>query len=183
MKTRIFFHGSSNKFGKFESKKIGTGEGYHSYGRGIYFAENLTVAKFYGKVIYKVAIPESVIKKSLDYDYNLSQQPPVVKKVLEPVWNRLPQSKKYPDPAGKYIFSALGGEFNGTNTTVTHKLLTMGLEGVWYFDAGSRDRKKGTHNLVVFPGLEHKVEILERDGQPVTAEYLSVLARLEQDEE
>jgi len=41
------FHGSPHRFSKFESSKIGTGEGAQVYGRGLYFAENPAVAKSY----------------------------------------------------------------------------------------------------------------------------------------
>lgn len=41
------YHGSPHRFSKFESSKIGTGEGAQVYGRGLYFAENPAVAKQY----------------------------------------------------------------------------------------------------------------------------------------
>jgi hypothetical protein len=41
------YHGSPHDFDKFSLDKIGTGEGYQGYGRGLYFAENETVARSY----------------------------------------------------------------------------------------------------------------------------------------
>jgi hypothetical protein len=41
------FHGSPHKFTKFDSSKIGTGEGAQVYGHGLYLAENPAVAKDY----------------------------------------------------------------------------------------------------------------------------------------
>jgi hypothetical protein len=41
------YHGSPHKFDKFDSSKIGTGEGAQAYGHGLYFAENPDVAKSY----------------------------------------------------------------------------------------------------------------------------------------
>jgi hypothetical protein len=41
------FHGSPHDFDKFSMDKIGTGEGAQAYGRGLYFAENESVAKKY----------------------------------------------------------------------------------------------------------------------------------------
>jgi hypothetical protein len=41
------FHGSPHRFSKFDSSKIGTGEGAQAYGRGLYFAESPDVAKSY----------------------------------------------------------------------------------------------------------------------------------------
>lgn len=41
------YHGSPHEFEKFDTSKIGTGEGAQSYGHGLYFAENEPVAKAY----------------------------------------------------------------------------------------------------------------------------------------
>lgn len=41
------FHGSPHKFDKFDSSKIGTGEGAQAYGHGLYFAESPEVANTY----------------------------------------------------------------------------------------------------------------------------------------
>jgi hypothetical protein len=43
----IVWHGSPHKFDKFDSSKIGTGEGAQAYGHGLYFAESPNVAKQY----------------------------------------------------------------------------------------------------------------------------------------
>jgi hypothetical protein len=41
------WHGSPHRFDKFDSSKIGTGEGAQAYGHGLYLAENPLVAKDY----------------------------------------------------------------------------------------------------------------------------------------
>jgi len=41
------FHGSPHKFDRFDSSKIGTGEGAQAYGHGLYLAESPEVAKSY----------------------------------------------------------------------------------------------------------------------------------------
>ena len=43
------WHGSPHRFDKFDSSKIGTGEGAQAYGHGLYFAENPAVAADYQK--------------------------------------------------------------------------------------------------------------------------------------
>lgn len=43
----IVWHGSPHKFDRFDSSKIGTGEGAQAYGRGLYLAEAPEVAKQY----------------------------------------------------------------------------------------------------------------------------------------
>lgn len=46
-KGAIVWHGSPHKFDKFDSSKIGTGEGAQAYGHGLYLAESPEVAKSY----------------------------------------------------------------------------------------------------------------------------------------
>jgi len=43
----IVWHGSPHKFDRFDSSKIGTGEGAQAYGHGLYLAESPDVAKSY----------------------------------------------------------------------------------------------------------------------------------------
>ncbi len=45
------WHGSPHKFDKFDSSKIGTGEGAQAYGHGLYLAENPAVAKEYKEAL------------------------------------------------------------------------------------------------------------------------------------
>ncbi len=47
------YHGSPHDFDKFDLSKIGTGEGAQAYGRGLYFAENPSVADMYSRVVTK----------------------------------------------------------------------------------------------------------------------------------
>lgn len=43
----VVWHGSPHKFDKFDSAKIGTGEGAQAYGHGLYLADNPSVARGY----------------------------------------------------------------------------------------------------------------------------------------
>jgi len=47
MAAATVWHGSPHKFDKFDSSKIGTGEGAQAYGHGLYLAESPDVAKQY----------------------------------------------------------------------------------------------------------------------------------------
>lgn len=47
----IVWHGSPHKFDKFDSSKIGTGEGAQAYGHGLYLAESPDVATQYQKTL------------------------------------------------------------------------------------------------------------------------------------
>lgn len=51
----IVWHGSPHKFDKFDSSKIGTGEGAQAYGHGLYFAENEGVARSYRDALTPVS--------------------------------------------------------------------------------------------------------------------------------
>lgn len=50
----VVWHGSPYKFDKFDSSKIGTGEGAQAYGHGLYFAESRDVAKNYTDFVKRV---------------------------------------------------------------------------------------------------------------------------------
>jgi soluble lytic murein transglycosylase-like protein len=41
------YHGSPHKFDEFDIRKIGTGEGAQAYGKGLYFAEDEDIARWY----------------------------------------------------------------------------------------------------------------------------------------
>ena len=46
------------------------------------------------------------------------------------------------------------------------KLNELGIKGIRYLDEGSRDKKQGTSNFVVFDPKE--VKILEKNSKPVS---------------
>jgi hypothetical protein len=45
------------------------------------------------------------------------------------------------------------------------ELTNLGIPGIKYLDAGSRNVAKETRNFVVFPGEEKSMTILERNAQ------------------
>ena len=47
----VVYHGSPHKFDKFDSSKIGTGEGAQAYGHGLYLADSPAVAKSYADTL------------------------------------------------------------------------------------------------------------------------------------
>ena len=53
----------------------------------------------------------------------------------------------------------------GTPAIAQH-LRELGIPGIKYLDATSRDGGKSTRNFVTFPGEEKSLTILERNGQP-----------------
>jgi len=66
----IVWHGSPHKFDKFDSSKIGTGEGAQAYGHGLYLAESPVTAKTYqGKVSAMLGSGEATISgKPINWD-------------------------------------------------------------------------------------------------------------------
>jgi hypothetical protein len=54
----IVYHGSPHRFDRFDSSKIGTGEGAQAYGHGLYLADNPAVAKGYAE---KLGSPEIIL--------------------------------------------------------------------------------------------------------------------------
>jgi hypothetical protein len=62
----IVYHGSPHKFDKFDSSKIGTGEGNQAYGHGLYLAEEQSVAKGYADNLAMRSSGKSVAELKAD---------------------------------------------------------------------------------------------------------------------
>ena len=65
----IVWHGSPHKFDKFDSSKIGTGEGAQAYGHGLYLAESPDVAKSYlatGQATKAADRPTEMVARAID---------------------------------------------------------------------------------------------------------------------
>lgn len=62
----IAWHGSPHDHDKFDSSKIGTGEGAQAYGYGLYFAGSKEVAEYYRKKLSGDALKESSTKPVLE---------------------------------------------------------------------------------------------------------------------
>ena len=69
----------------------------------------------------------------------------------------------------KQLVAKFGGGANQSTAAgqvkASELLQKAGIPGVRYLDAGSRGATGGTSNFVVFPGNEHMMTILERNGQ------------------
>lgn len=189
------YHSSPYKFDKFDSSKIGAGEGAQAYGIGAYLADSPAVSgeggvyfnqfkthpavkETGGPFAYKVDLPDDAIAKMLDWDKPLSQQSPEVKRALQ---------KRGFDVSGKdYGDTTLYDKFGvwepkdltgGVAVEKLHQQLgrkklaeelkSQGIPGIRYLDDGSRNAGGGTSNYVVFPGNENLLQILERNGKPL----------------
>lgn len=70
----IVYHGSPHKFDKFDSSKIGTGEGAQAYGHGLYLAENKLVADEYAGKLSKQIVDFSKKQPGDKYEKAIAQK-------------------------------------------------------------------------------------------------------------
>ena len=68
MAAATVWHGSPHKFDKFDSSKIGTGEGAQAYGHGLYLAEIPDVARTYSADRAYVGAAMQGKPKPINYD-------------------------------------------------------------------------------------------------------------------
>jgi hypothetical protein len=105
---------------------------------------------------YKADLPDEWLPKMLDWDKPLSQQPANVRSALEQLGEKLGDSKlRKGSTALGLLESRLGGRDKASAA-----LRDAGVPGVKYQDGGSRGTEGGTHNYVVFPGMEKYLKIL-----------------------
>jgi len=121
----IVYHGSPHKFDKFDSSKIGTGEGAQAYGHGLYLAESPKVALDYkqrlSKPDFSLMSDGSKISQQLQeklqesYQYLSKRQPNVtrfdaIQDVAEqlpknsPIYNEVKQALRYPPQEGGSLY-------------------------------------------------------------------------------
>ena len=62
----VVYHGSPHKFDKFDSSKIGTGEGAQAYGHGLYLADSPDVAGTYAVINAKSAPKPQTLRRLRD---------------------------------------------------------------------------------------------------------------------
>ncbi len=180
------WHGSPHKFDKFDSSKIGTGEGKQQQGIGSYLAEVQAVGQKYADkeawkrgmdsgYLYKVDMPDSLIASMANHEAPLSSQPKTVidavSKMVTPEARKALKDYHGWDSVDDAPFAAVLDSLeiaNGNNRAATSEALRKaGIPGIRYLDGGSRGAGGGTSNFVVFPGNENRLKILERNGQPL----------------
>lgn len=95
-------------------------------------------------------------------------------------------SQKIVDPRGASLLREITGlgtlrRSNDKLIERTKRLSDAGIVGIRYLDAGSRSAGDGSRNIVIFPGEEHRIKIVAKNGQPVTgAEREQVLLSMRQ---
>jgi hypothetical protein len=120
-----------------------------------------------GGKVYEVRL-NAEPEQFLDWDKPLSQQSEEVRKLLaqpEVDQELRRTSKTYSEDefTGSYLYTVIG-----LTDQTTARLTDAGLVGIRYLDGQSRDGSGGgTSNYVIFPGNEHLIEIVAKDGMPV----------------
>lgn len=150
------WHGSPYRgIKKFDSSKIGTGEGAQVRGHGLYMADEQAVAKTYkpqGGALYKVDLPDEQIAKMLDWDAPLSQQAPGVQQAIQRAgyWPTKPN-----EVFGRDI--AINAGDRALDVDRAWVLRKHGIPGIKYYDSASRQGGQGTRNFVVFDDALPKI--------------------------
>ena len=117
----IVWHGSPHKFDKFDSSKIGTGEGAQAYGHGLYLADSQEVAKG-----YRTKLNDSTIASVKADRYDIAGDPNWIVKAFDDAGDLIPKVSGYlaPEEIAKYygdevadmvLKSEYGGHFKNLN--------------------------------------------------------------------
>ena len=127
--------------------------------------------------LYKVDIPDEHIAKMLDWDKPLTATPngraaldALMPKLDKDSAKLLKQDAARLDGSGLVTWAQRVYGKDGASAY----LQSHGIPGVRYLDAGSRGAEGGTSNFVVFPGNEHMMTILERNGQAMSPESQAI---------
>ena len=103
--------------------------------------------------MYKVDLPDTHIRRMLDFDSPLKNQPKPVRNLAKSLGMDL-------NDLGGDLLAKIGKGDEGKQI-----LQNAGIPGVKYLDAQSRDATKGTRNFVVFD--PNHLNILERNSKPI----------------
>jgi hypothetical protein len=109
--------------------------------------------KRYSGQLYKVDLPDTHIRRMLDWDAPLKDQPKPVRDLAKSLGMDL-------NDLGGDLLAKVGKGEAGKQI-----LQNAGIPGVKYFDQVSRNANAGTRNFVVFD--DKHLKILERNDQPI----------------
>jgi hypothetical protein len=134
------YHGSPHKFDKFDSSKIGTGEGAQAYGHGLYFAEDPKVAMSYADKLGKTSVP--VTTKYRDFDAM--------------------QSTNVNERGAAAILAKFDGDFSKANQYATKDADVMSVLDDWQRNGVTAISKQKSFYKVDIPD-EHVAKMLDWD--------------------
>lgn len=188
----VVWHGSPHKFDKFDSSKIGTGEGAQAYGHGLYVAESKDVAGQYAdnvRAVSPLAIKDaksellSMEKELANYgggsrvkQSEIEAKKAYIQKLVDRSDSKSIYKVDLPDEhiakmldwdnGGSSVWANAVNKY-GSESAASTALRKQGIPGIRYLDGGSRGAGTGSSNYVVFPGNESLLSILERNGGPL----------------
>ena len=120
--------------------------------------------------LYKVDIPDEYIPNMLDWDKPLAEQTPQVQEAIQKLGDRfrpldeMEAKNVFGERLYRRIENSLGKYFgNAANPEASAMLNKVGIKGIKYKDAGSREGGEATYNYVVFDPTE--VKILEQNSK------------------
>jgi len=106
-----------------------------------------------GGNLYKVDLPDTHIRRMLDWDAPIKEQPVVVRKLAKSLGIDM-------NDLGGDLLAKVGKDEAGRKV-----MQDAGIRGVKYLDQTSRNAKEGTRNFVVFD--PNHLTILERNNQAI----------------
>ena len=111
-----------------------------------------------GGSLYKVDLPDEQIAKMLDWDKPLSQQPEILKILLQNNFHKYAQKtpEQFSKLKGEDIMRPELGE-KADSPGISSMLRSLNIPGIRYLDEGSRSAGKGTSNFVVFDPAHMKI--------------------------
>jgi hypothetical protein len=155
------YHGSPNRFDKFDGQKIGSGQNRAAFGHGTNFTDDIKAAKHYAGPkgwIYEVEIP-------YHKDDLLDWNSPVNEQKALAAFQIIIEEGNAPEILKSQIEEGATGEIayrllaiNGDNIA-SALLLEHGISGISHIDPLSVSNGR---NYVMFPGTESQVHILKR---------------------
>lgn len=151
------------------------------------FARGIKREKFVGiedvGSLYEVDIPDEAVARMLDWDKPLSEQPESVRSALDKLLDsgRLDKESvraiRGNDSPGAVIYRLIASDLKGPvqamdsypgAKTASEELGKIGIPGLRYLDAGSRDAGDGTRNVVIWDQ-----DVLDKVNEKVQTLYQS----------
>lgn len=188
------YHGSPHDFERFDMNRIGTGEGAQSYGHGLYFAENPSVADSYknmyvpnntiaGRLGFAPAMVQDKSIKGQIYEVNINAKPEEFLDLDRPLAQmgsavrdrlanaRLAHPEAHAGQSGGQIYESariVPGEYRDP-LAVSKTFRDAGIPGIKYLDRGSRPAgganvQNPTSNYVLFD--DSLVDIMRKYSLP-----------------